>query len=336
MATVQITDVIVPEVYASYTAVDSPERTSMFDSGMVIRNPFLDQQASSGGNLINLPFWNDLDGADEANVSSDDPGSSATPLKIVAGKQIGIVSYLNQAYSASDIAGELAGSDPMQQVRNRFGRYWVKQWQRRMIKSSYGILLDNVANDSSDMVHDIASESIAGQTSATRFSRGAFTTAAFTLGDAFENVGAVGVHSAVYQQMVDQDDIDFIPDSQGMMTIPTYMGKRIIVDDGNTVVAGSTDGFKYVTILFGAGAFGYGEGSPKVPVETDREALQGDGGGVESIIERKTWLLHPAGFQFTSGSLAGTSPTQAELALAANWDRVVERKNVPLAYLITN
>lgn len=336
MATVQLTDVIVPEVYASYDAVNSPEKTAVYESGIITRNPFLDQQASSGGNLVNLPYWNDLDGADEANVSSDNPASSATPLKIAAGKQVGIISYLNQAYSAADLAGEVAGDDPMQRVRNRFGSYWMKQWQRRLLKTSYGLLLDNVANNSSDMVHDIASESIAGQSAATLFSRDAFTESAFTLGDAFENTGAIAVHSVVYKQMVAQDDIDFIPDANGRMTIPTYMGRRIIVDDGNTVIAGGTDGFKYVSILFGAGAFGYGEGSAKVPVELEREALQGDGGGVEYLIERKTWLMHPAGYQFASGSLAGTSPTQTELALAANWTRVVERKNVPIAFLVTN
>ena len=336
MATVQLTDVIVPEVYASYDAVDSPEKTAIFESGIITRNAFLDQQASSGGNLVNLPYWNDLDGANEANVSSDNPASSATPLKIAAGKQVGIISYLNQAYSAADLAGEVAGSDPMQRVRNRFGSYWMKQWQRRLLKTSYGLMLDNVANDSSDMTHDIASESIAGQSAATLFSRDAFTEAAFTLGDSFENTGAIAVHSVVYKQMVKNDDIDFIPDSLGRLTIPTFMGKRVIVDDTSTVIAGTTDGFKYVSILFGEGAFGYGEGSSKVPVELEREALQGDGGGVEYLIERNTWLMHPAGYQFTSTSLAGTSPTQAELATASNWTRVVDRKNVPMAFLVTN
>jgi len=51
--------------------------------------------------------------------------------------------------------------------------------------------------------------------------------------------------------------------------------------------------------------------------------------------ERNTWLLHPLGFQQT-GTPAAVSFTQAELALAAQWDRVLDRKLVPMAYLITN
>jgi hypothetical protein len=116
------------------------------------------------------------------------------------------------------------------------------------------------------------------------------------------------------------------------------MGRRIIVDDGLPVLAGSTDGFKYVSVLFGPAAFGYGEGLPNVPVEVAREAAQGEGGGIESLWRRATWILHPFGFQqITSTPPAnGFSYTQAELATAGLWDRVVDRKNVPMAFLITN
>jgi hypothetical protein len=113
------------------------------------------------------------------------------------------------------------------------------------------------------------------------------------------------------------------------------MGLRIIVDDNFTVTAGTTDGFKYTTVLFGNGAFGYGEGTPEVPMEVKREALQGNGGGVEYIGERKTWTLHPFGFQAT-GTPAADSFSLTELAAAASWSRIVDRKSVPLAYIVTN
>ena len=335
MALTQITDVVVPEVYLSYDAVNSPEKTAFFESGIVVSNPVLNMKANEGGDTVNIPFWVDLDGSVEANLSSDDNTSSATPLKATASKQIARMAYLNQWYSASDLAGELAGSSPMQHVRNRFGTYWSRQWQRRIIASTNGILADNVANDSGDMVIDVASESIAGQSATTLFNRNAFTNAVYTMGDAADKLSAIAVHSAVMAQMVKNDDIDFIPDSNGQMTIPTYSGLRVIVDDGLTVTAGSTDGFKYTSVIFGQGAFGYGEGSATVPVEVTREALQGDGGGVEFLGERKSWLIHPAGFQST-GTPTGDSYSLAELATAAAWDRVVERKNVPLAFLITN
>lgn len=336
MSTVQLADIVDVTIFQDLPPVNDPELTAFVQSGVVTRTPLFDALASAAGKTAELPFWNDIDPADEANLSSDNPATIAAADKITQGEQITRKAFLNKGLSASDLASELAmGPEAMQHIRNRVDTYWTRQWQRRLIASADGVLADNVANDSGDMVHDVASETIAGQSAATRFSRGNFTAAAFTLGDAFENTGAIAVHSAIYKQMVDGDDIDFIPDSQGRMTIPTFMGKRVIVDDGMTVTPGATDGFKYTTVLFGEGAFGWGEGMPKVPVELEREASQGNGGGIETLWTRKTSIIHPAGFQST-GTPAGDSFTLAELRLATSWNRVVPRKNCPLAFLITN
>lgn len=334
MALTQLTDVIVPQVYESYTAVNSPEKSAFFESGVVVRNAMLDQKANSGGDTVNVPFWKDLDSTVAPNLSNDST-NSATPQKVTAGNQIARLAYLNQGFSSADLAGEIAGSDPMQQVRNRFGTYWMRQWQRRLIASTNGILADNVASNSSDMLVKVAAEATGSVTASTLFNRDAFTEAAYTMGDMATDLQAIAVHSRIMAQMVKNDDIVYIPDSQGRLTIPTYMGLRVIVDDGMTVRAGTTSGFVYTSVLFGAGAFGYGEGAAKMPVELDREAAKGNGGGIETLWERKTWLLHPAGFQAT-GTPAANSFSLAELATAGAWARVVERKSVPIAFLQTN
>jgi hypothetical protein len=337
MATVQLADIIDVTVFQDLPAVNSPEKTAFYEGGVIARSPLLDTLANAPGKIAELPFWNDLDETSAPNISNDDPASSATPDKITQGKQIGRALYLNKGWSASNLATELAmGENAMSHIRNRSDKYWTRQFQRYLIAGADGVLADNVANDSGDMVSDVAIEDGDNAAAANLFSRSNFTSAAFTLGDAFENTGVIGVHSVVYKRMVDNDDIDFIPDSQGRLTIPTFMGKRVIVDDGMTTVAGSTSGFKYTTVLFGEGAFGYGEGMPAKPVAVESKEAQGNGAGVETLWTRKTQLIHPFGFQFTSGSVAGDSATIAEMKLAANWDRVVARKNVPLAFLITN
>lgn len=341
MANTLISDVVVPEIYADYTAVDGPEKTAFFDAGVAVRNPMLDVEASGGGRIVTVPFWRDLDASAEPNYSTDSTSDLATPQKVVAGEQIARKAFLNQGYSSADLAAELAGSDPMQRVRNRFGTYWMRQWQRRVIASMEGLLADNVANDDSDMVNDVSAATNGDVGTGTLFSRGAFTGAAFTSGDHFDDYTAIAVHSVVYKRMVDNDDIEFIPDSQGQLTIPTFMGRRVIVDDGMpfTPAAGSGAGdaaAKYTSILFAGGAIGYGEGTARTPVEVEREAAQGNGGGIETLWERKQWLIHPLGFQFTSATVTGQSATWANLRLAANWDRVVERKNVPISFLVTN
>jgi hypothetical protein len=336
MATTQLSDIIDVTVFQDLPAVNSPEKTAFFESGIVTASPLLNSLANQPGKISELPFWNDLDGSSEVNYSNDDPSDIATPEKVVQGEQIARKAFVNKGWQTADLASELAmGADAMTYIRSRTDKYFMRQWQRRLIASVNGVLADNVTNDSGDMVIDVAAEATGSVTTDTRFSRSNFTAAAFTLGDAFDMTGAIAVHSQVYKQMVDQDDIDFIPDSEGRMVIPTYMGKRVIVDDGMPVIAGSTSGFKYVSALFGAGAFGYGVGSPTTPVAVEREEAQGNGGGIETLWVRNTWILHPFGFQAT-GTPSGESFTLAELGNASSFDRVVARKNVPMAFLVTN
>ncbi len=336
MATVQLSDIIDVKVFQDLPSVNSPEKTAFFESGVVTRNALLDGIAAAAGKTAELPFWKDIDATVAPNLSTDNPATLATPDKIVQGEQIARKAFLNKGLSAADLASELAmGSRAMDQIRARVDAYWLRQWQRRLIASCNGILADNVANNSGDMVINVAAEATASQTATTKFNRDTFTDAVYTMGDAADALRAIAVHSAVMKQMVKNDDIVYVQDSQGRLTIPTYMGLRVIVDDGLPVVAGTTSGFKYTSVIFGEGAFGYGDGAPVVPVEVQREANQGNGAGVETLWTRKTWILHPFGYQNT-GTPASVSFSLAELAADAAWSRVVERKNVPISFLVTN
>jgi hypothetical protein len=336
MATVQLSDIIDVLVFQDLPAVNSPEKTAFYQAGIVSRNSLLDGLASAAGKTAELPFWNDIDPAIAPNLSNDNPASIAVASKVNQGEQISRKAFLNKGMSATDLASEVAmGPRAMEHIRARIDTYWLRQWQRRLVAATNGVLADNVASNAGDMVKNVAAESIAAQTALTKFNRDAFTDAVYTMGDAATLLRVIGVHSAVMSQLVKNDDIVYIPDSAGMLTIPTYMGLRVVVDDGHTVTAGTTSGFKYTSVLYGEGAFGYGDGAPVNAVEIEREASQGNGAGVETLWTRKTWILHPFGYQ-TTGVPAAVSFSVAELGLATTWARVVDRKNVPLGFLITN
>lgn len=337
MAVTQLSDVkFNATVYASYVAEEAPERNAFYLSGVVVDNPLLTERAQGPSNITDLPFWKDLDQTIEPNLSTDDPSDVAAPQKIGTGKMIGRNAYLNQGWSSADLVKQLNGPDPMRQIAQRTSTYWRRQWSRRLIQSTLGIRDDNVANNSGDMVVDVASESIAGQSAATKFNFGSFVDAVSTMSESAEDLAAIAVHPQVMAQMRKNQEIDFIQDASTGLMIPTYNGIRVIEDKTLTVEAGATDGFKYTSILFGNAAFGMGEGMPRTPVAIEREEAQGNGEGIETLWERKTMLLHPLGFQFTSASVAGQSATLAELANAANWSRVFERENVPMAFMVTN
>lgn len=341
----RLANIIDVQVFQDIPAENNPEIHALFQSGVVVRNQLLDNLANAPGKTAELIFWKDLNPDDEQNYSNDDPADVAVPKQLAQDDMIARKAFLNQGWTESDLAAELAiGGNAMRRIRARIDNYWMGRWQRRVVKTAVGVMLQNVANDGGDMVKDISLQTLVGQTDANLFSRNAMTAAAFTLGDQFEDLRAILVHSVVAQRMIDNDDIVYVADSQGNLSIPTYMGKRVIIDDGAPVIAGTTSGYRYVSILFGAGAFGYGEGTPEVPVAVEREEAQGNGGGVETLWSRKTWIIHPLGHTFTSNTVTGPSgkntnnisPTDANLALAANWDRVYFRKNIPLAFLITN
>lgn len=333
MATVQLADIVEPTVFTAYMLQLSKELSAFRQSGVITQTEEFDTLAMAGGSLIHMPFWNEQ-ASDDPNIGTDNPATTSTPKKIGADEQVAIKHRHNQSWSAADLAGIVAGSDPLRAIASRVANYWSRVQQKYLVSTLMGLLADNVANDSSDMLHTIATDPVT-LTDAERISAAAIVSAWATLGDASSDVTAIGMHSVPYHHLQGKDLITFQPTSGQDVGFGTYLGKTVIVDDGFTAVA-QTNQTKYTSVLFGGNSVAYGEGAPKVPTEVEREASQGNGEGVENLHSRRHYVMHPRGFAWLSGSMASTSPTRAEAAAAANWNRVYERKAIPLAFLETN
>lgn len=304
----KISDVIVPEVFNPYVIERTAELSALVKSGIVVRNPELDKLATAGGKLINMPFWKDLTGDDE--VLSDN--GALTPGKITAGQDVAALLMRGKAWSVNDLAKALSGDDPMRAIGDLVAEYWARRRQKTLISVLKGIFS---SSSMSGNVHDISSE-LEG---AAKISGSSFIVAKNKLGDASDKLTAVMMHSAVFTALEQQNLISYIPNSQGIVEFPTYMNKRVIVDDGCPI-----ESDVYTTYLFGEGAIGEGNGSAPVPTETDRDSLAGE----DILINRQHFILHPRGVKFTNSSVAGESPTNAELENQANWNRVYENKNI--------
>ncbi|MCK9234933.1 MAG: hypothetical protein M0P09_01300 [Acholeplasmataceae bacterium] len=338
MATVRLSDVVIPEVFLSYTSLNLPELTEFLQAGILATNGTLNGAAKNGGQMFTMPFWQDLDPTIEPNYSNDDPDDMATPQKVGTGQMTARKSFLNQGWSDMDLVVELSGSDPMRHIASRVDTYWLRQLQRRLIATTVGVFNDNIANDSGDMAIQAPTE---------QFNADLVIDASGTLGDASGGLRAIAVHSRIRDRMLKNDEIVWVPDSQGRLTIATYKGLRVIVDDSMPIISGSGTTSVYLSVLYGGGAFGFGgveghsfafgEGIPKTPVEMERVAAAGAGGGMETLWTRKTWAIHPLGFTWVEPSggtaLVEMSPTLADLRRADVWDRVVNRKQVPMAFI---
>ena len=336
MAVVRLSDVIIPEVYASYGEVNNPELTAFLSSGIVAMNPQLNAYAEGPSKTGHVPYWLDLDQTVEPNYSNDDPADLAETQKLGMGELAYRKSYLNQGWSDMDLVKELMGADPMAQIKKRTSTYWLRQLQRRIVAMARGLWLKNVASNGGDMTIDVSTQDGAAATPANRMNSDALINAAFTMGDSANGFSAIALHSHVAAQLTKNDDIETIRDSDGVIVTRTYKGLTVVMDDNLPVIAGTTSGFRYLSVLFAPGAIGMGVGTPTVPVEMNRIPEAGNGGGQEKLWERKTWLLHPAGFSWVEGSLAEMSPSLADLAMPSHWVRAYARKQIPMAFIITN
>lgn len=307
----KIADVIVPEVFNPYVIERTAELSALISSGILAYVPDLEVLAHKGGSLINMPFWNDLSGAEETLSDS----GALTPGKITASQDIAVLYARGKAWEVNDLATQLSGDDPMAAIGDLVAAYWARRLQAHTISTLTGAF---AAASMSGHVHDISgltggSEIISGD---------AFLDATQLLGDAKSALTGVAMHSAVENKLAKLDLIDYEPDSEGKPTIPYYLGRRVVVDDSCPVDTGT-----YSTYLFGPGALGYADSeSPKIAdkmVETDRDSLAGD----DLLINRKFYVLHPRGIKW-KGTPAGVSPTNTECETGTNWERVFEAKNI--------
>jgi hypothetical protein len=314
MAITRIADVIVPTKFAAYVQEQTAEKSALFTSGIIGRDPRYDDLAVGGGRTLNLPFWHDLTGTDE--VASD--SVALTPAKIDAGQDIAVLLRREKAWAANDLAGDLAGDDPMAAIGNRVATWWSRRFQAALLSTLKGIFADAL---NPELVSDISA--LTG--GAELFSAETLIDATQKLGDAKDQLAAIVLHSAVEAHLAKQDLIDVIRDSQGEILKRTYMGLDVIVDDGMPVASGT-----YTTYIFSRGSVAFGEGTPDTPVETDRDALAGD----DYLVNRRNLFLHPRGVAFQSASVTGSSPSNVELETAANWLRVYEVKNIGIVQFL--
>jgi hypothetical protein len=320
-----ISDVVVPENFTTYVVDESTKRSAFLISGAATNNALLESKASMGGTTIQVPFWNDL-GDDEANISNDDVNSNATPLKVTANKQVARISQLNNGWYTSDLASELAGSNASDMVKSRVTGYWTRQFNKRLVASAVGVYASNVANDGGDMVSE-----------ADAFTSELFTSAIMTMGENFDKLKAMSVHPLVYKMIVDQAEASGSPVTyqffeQLNVRIPIYRGLALIVDNQMPTDGTGIDTF-YTSVLYAEGSFGMAAGTPMNPLGIERGEASGNGGGSESLWSRTSPIIHPQGFKWLEASVVGLSPTIAELKLAANWERVLQRENCPMAFM---
>lgn len=322
-----VAQVIQPVTFNPYFRELSTRVNAFFASGIVQAVPDL-TFGEKGGTMIQMPFWQAL--GQRAQLITDT--TDLTISAVTAVQDTAVQHARALVYGATDLAAALAGDDPMTAIAAGIGENWSYEFNMCLIATLQGAFASMAAMSPQVNVLDISTLSGA----AGYIDGEAFIDASQLLGDHKDRIMGVLMHSAVEAALAKNDLIEFIRDSEGNVVMKTFMGKQLIVDDANTARAVGVYGSAYDTYLFGPGAIGWGEGTPKVPSETNREPLLG--GGQEYLVTRRHYVLHPRGIRWTPGSgvPANTTPSDAELANGSNWTPVYQAKNIRMVRMTHN
>lgn len=329
MAETRLTNSVIPDVFTAYTVEPSIYRSRFYNAGVMQMDEGVSALLGGGGEIYNLPFWQDV-----AGTSGDIPSETvaATVNNLAASKQSFRKQVRLKTWGANDLVTVYAGSDPMAKLTDMVTGYWGQAFDQVAINSLRGVVADNIANDSGDLVNDISAVSGSGA----YFSDSAVIDAQAKLGEngvagatdnANGNFAAILVHPATYAYMRKQDLIDQVPISGQPRPLEFYMGMQVIVDRNAYVNSTVYDSYilKNGVLRMGLTSTGY------LPTEVYRDPSTGF--GIDSLYTRRTFAIHPVGTAWADTSVAGVSPTDGELYAATNWNRVFSAENMGLVVL---
>lgn len=305
----KLEDAIIPSVYAQYSFEEHVQSLEIFQAGILFSDPAVSSKLSMGGRVVDMPGWKDL-GNDPSEPINDDPTDSIEMKKIGSRRETAARHMRAQAWGVPDLTSVLAGDDPLRTIIRRQTDYWQRAHKLTLIKMLQGFIADNVANDSSTLVRDTNASIVDTD----------IIEAAYLMGDRADKFKSIWMHSKQMKALKLADLIDYVPSStQGGVMIPYYMGLRCVVDDDIPV---STS--EYTAFMFKDKAIMWNElpvNTEGGPLERDRKPRQAHGGGVTELVSRRHFVPHIPGSRWLDASTAGEFATDAECALAANWDR---------------
>lgn len=317
-----LADLHLPESAAQMVVQESIKRSRIFGSGAMANISQIVTVTPSAG-TVNVPFWS----IPSHSAQILDEGTDLEVAKIGGGKQVAPVQGRAFVLGNTDLSVVMSGADPVRAIAERLGELWGPEYDRCAIATLLGFTSSTTSGAS--MEANVLDISGASGAAAYIDADAAIDTAAL-LGEDADELAFSFMHPNAVAWLKKQNLITTLLPSDGGAPINFYQEKRVISTNQNTVTGSGADRV-YRTTFIGAGALGFAEGAAKVPLETEREGKKG--GGRETLISRRHFVIHPFGAAWTpeNNVPAKDFPSDAELAGAANWKRVYEGQNVRIA-----
>jgi hypothetical protein len=336
MATVTRNDIaslFQPETAIPGLAEKAIKGSTLLTSPAVVRDATFDAALNGGSVAIKVPFFQSFRKTDQIQVedTAPDVGKVTQAIQIAprlqrvvgAGK-----SSLARAYT-------MKGSDPLDYILTQLADN--RNYNRQVLLLA---MLDGLfATAFSALKVSNFSETL--NTTSTNFIDSAMITNAIALlGEASARIatgGVIWMHPDIQAALRNQDANDFVVQSSGAVTLSTWRGLTIYLSE-DLKRAGTTSGYVYTTYLLAPGVIAVGD-MPQTNTPGDSASLL-----VESlastnsvdIYDRTDFFVHVNGAKWV-GTAAGTTPTNAELATAGNWNSAFANvKSVGVVSIKTN
>ena len=336
----QLANMQIPESWANYVVQRAVEKDQFFTSGVIRPVPDLAQKLmANGGYVVNMPMFKALADVDP-QIPDDTKDISLNAIQTDKA-QARLFGY-NQAWSATDLAAELIKTDPLEAIAESIGDYWRHINQKTLLTTLDGVF----ASESMKGINQF--DATDGRTSKdATFSLKNFNRARFLLGDRYQDLAIVVVHSDILRQLQDANVVD--KDTNKIIInsgnpVPTAIsapnpgdsikGVKVIADDSLPVSGG-----KYTSYLFATGAYGWSEKPPAHAVETGRDPLRFN--GVDYLINRRRFVLAPQGMSWDESAFQQAHPHQyfpsmTDMADGKNWVRKYDPKTIPMIKFTTS
>ena len=331
MAIVQLADVFKRELWTEEFINENDELLNIINSGMLVQDARLQAlvNANDAGSVFEVPYLQE-NAFTEPQIMDDDPTHIATFGKISKERMFAMLGQYSKSWQEADIVPTLSsGDDPILALQTLIAKYWSTDLQYRIINTAKGLLASDIAGPS-EITNDVATSTPSATSIMTRDN--VIDTLALRGDLGVQNIDdTIIMDTKQYSDLQKANNIDFIRTTDNDVAIPTAFGMKVLVNDSIPVA-----GNERTAIIVKNSAFGYAQKAQNIPVELVREASQGYGGGVTQLISRRGMLIHPNGWSFDKSTVAGVSPTLAELADGGAWTRKTSAKKSQILFLTTN
>lgn len=332
----QLADVYTPEVVDPAVFDAALAQSKIITSDAISVDPGMSADLTGRGLIFTGPAYvNIADSDTPALIPNDVYDDIGTPEKIASYLSMWHRLARDKGWASMDVVTDISGADPIAQVAAQYGGAVAKWREVSLMNMLKGVM--NATVSGTTLYKVIGAEATGSVTTSTVFNPDSLIDLMVDAGgDTFD--GGTGytlfVHPKTYGAMVKADLIDGEKISSQGITIPTYLGIKVVSTRVAPTRAGTTSGTLYTSYLIKDGTISMGVGRAKHPTELQREADRGNSGGADVF-----WVRDVFGFAIRGFSYTGTpDPELSDSALATvgNWTRNLAPEQIGIAAIVHN